>query len=634
RELRERLTQSSYVSGDVQRVMVRIAFDRTDTKRAARLMREVDRLRAGVEAVSPGVRIGVAGGVSVSVVEHDALVRGMTLSGVVTAVLVGLVLVGFLRSLRLVVMAGVTLAVSTTIAFGVAAITVGQLNIATAFLGAIIAGNGINYGILLLARYQEERAREPAVAALASAIHATVRPTLVASLAASVAYGSLALTSFRGFADFALIGGVGMLVCWIGAFVLLPILIVGFDRSSKPPERTPLVGTMLARLFGFRRPALALALAAAVAAASTVIVVRFVADDPLEYDLRRLRSDGAAAHEARRWMTVADQAFGPGLINRSVIAVDDAANVPLLVETLRTLEAGVPAPDRLIGEVRSILDVVPADQAERRAVLDELRDLIDHPLLAHLDDAMLAELRELRPPDGLGEIRPRGLPEELAAPLTELDGSIGRLIAVRPGPGFDEWDGRSSIQFATTLRRVLAVVDDGVAISGSTVIFADLIDVIRRDGPRVTLFAVIGLLLLVPLIVGRDGRALAALAATGLGAVAMVATCALLGIKVNFLDFVALPITLGLGVDYAINLAHRQHVDGGDPLGPLRTSGAAVLVCSLTTVIGYGSLLASQNLAIRDFGLAALIGEITCLLAACVVVPAMLTRRSPRNAHS
>ncbi|MFN0250020.1 MAG: hypothetical protein ACKV2T_24265, partial [Kofleriaceae bacterium] len=42
RELRERLTQSSYVSGDVQRVMVRIAFDRTDTKRAARLMREVD----------------------------------------------------------------------------------------------------------------------------------------------------------------------------------------------------------------------------------------------------------------------------------------------------------------------------------------------------------------------------------------------------------------------------------------------------------------------------------------------------------------------------------------------------------------------------------------------------------------
>ena len=38
----------------------------------------------------------------------------------------------------------------------------------------------------------------------------------------------------------------------------------------------------------------------------------------------------------------------------------------------------------------------------------------------------------------------------------------------------------------------------------------------------------------------------------------MVAVCALLGLKVNFLDFVALPITLGLGIDYAINVAHRH----------------------------------------------------------------------------
>jgi uncharacterized protein len=247
---------------------------------------------------------------------------------------------------------------------------------------------------------------------------------------------------------------------------------------------------------------------------------------------------------------------------------------------------------------------------------------------------MRAELRELRPPKGLGPIDARDLPAELAAPLTELDGSIGRLIAVRPGPGFDEWDGRSSIRFAATLRRAPAIASDDVAVSGSPVIFADLIDVIRRDGPRVTLLAVVGLLILVPLVVGRNRRALAVLAATGLGTVAMVATCALLGLRVNFLDFVALPITLGLGVDYAINLAHRQHADRGDPLGPLRTSGAAVLVCCLTTVIGYASLLASQNLAIRDFGLAALIGEITCLLAACVVVPAMLGRRAPARAHA
>jgi predicted RND superfamily exporter protein len=130
-------------------------------------------------------------------------------------------------------------------------------------------------------------------------------------------------------------------------------------------------------------------------------------------------------------------------------------------------------------------------------------------------------------------------------------------------------------------------------------------------------------------VVGRNRRALAVLAATMSGSLLMVASCALLGLKVNFLDFVALPITLGLGVDYAINVAHR-HDHEADPIRTLRTSGSAVFVCSLTTMIGYGSLLVSDNLAIKGFGTASLIGEITCVLTALVLVPALLALR-PRH---
>ena len=115
----------------------------------------------------------------------------------------------------------------------------------------------------------------------------------------------------------------------------------------------------------------------------------------------------------------------------------------------------------------------------------------------------------------------------------------------------------------------------------------------------------------------------------------MVAICALIGLKVNFLDFVALPITLGLGIDYAINVAHRHEQDElADPIHTLQTSGSAVFLCSLTTIIGYGSLLVSDNLAIRGFGTASLIGEIACVLTALVLVPALLvvtTRRARRT---
>ena len=90
----------------------------------------------------------------------------------------------------------------------------------------------------------------------------------------------------------------------------------------------------------------------------------------------------------------------------------------------------------------------------------------------------------------------------------------------------------------------------------------------------------------------------------------MIACAALLGLKVNFLDFVALPITLGISVDYAVNVvarddgpAERGSSDRSADLGQaLATTGGAVVLCSWTTIVGYGSLLLSANAGIRSFG--------------------------------
>jgi predicted RND superfamily exporter protein len=204
------------------------------------------------------------------------------------------------------------------------------------------------------------------------------------------------------------------------------------------------------------------------------------------------------------------------------------------------------------------------------------------------------------------------------------------LIGVRPAPSLDEWNGKELIRFASAVRRVELGNGRAITTSGSSVVFADLITTIRDDGPRVTGIAILGLVVMVLLVVGRNARALAVLVAVGTGALGLVTACALLGLRVNFLDFVALPITLGLGVDYAINVAERQ-AETSDLIATLRTSGAAVAVCSLTTIIGYGSLLVSDNLAIRGFGLASLIGEVACLLAALIVVPAIVMALARRE---
>ncbi|MBA3540149.1 MAG: MMPL family transporter, partial [Deltaproteobacteria bacterium] len=110
------------------------------------------------------------------------------------------------------------------------------------------------------------------------------------------------------------------------------------------------------------------------------------------------------------------------------------------------------------------------------------------------------------------------------------------------------------------------------------------------------------------------------------GVVLMIAACAAIGLKVHFLDLIALPITIGLGIDYSVNLVARDREDGGrrGPRHLLATTGGAVLLCSYTTTVGYGSLILSSNGGVRAFGIAAILGEITCVAMALLLAPALL----------
>ena len=632
-----KLARSAFVSADerTQVIVIRTPFRATDIERDKRLMRPLDALAAELERTHPGVQIGFAGGAPGTLVEQAALTRGIAISSVVTLVLVALVLLVYLRSVRMLVLLTTNIVLATLVAFGFAAITVGHLNAATAFLGAIIAGNGINYGILLVARFLEERKRAPAPTALAAAIAGTLRPTLVASLGAAIAYAALGATRFRGFADFAWIGGLGMLVCWIASFTLLPALVLRHARARADGVRepSPLFGRVVVRVFGFRRPFVACALAGVLTIGAGIVTYRYATTDPFEYDMTQLRSQADDAKAIHAWLELSDRTFGRGLAGiagQTVIAVERPEDAPLAVTELRTIAQTEP----ILGPVASIADVLPPDQAAKLAVLAELRAQIDDAASV-LEGAERDELLALRPPDDLRALTVADLPPALRAKLTERDGTIGRLIAVKPGVSFDERDGRDLIAFASAIRAV-RVAGKPVATAGASVLFADVLVQIRHDGPLVTAIAIAGLVVMVLLVVGRSRRAYAVLAATAAGTLAMIAACALAGLKINFLDFVALPITLGLGVDYAINLADRA--SSSDPRTALRSTGGTVLVCSITTMIGYASLLVSDNLAIRGFGLASLLGEVTCVIAAFVIVPALIAlpirqgvRRSTSN---
>jgi predicted RND superfamily exporter protein len=53
-------------------------------------------------------------------------------------------------------------------------------------------------------------------------------------------------------------------------------------------------------------------------------------------------------------------------------------------------------------------------------------------------------------------------------------------------------------------------------------------------------------------------------------------------------------------------------------------TGGAVFLCSVTTIVGYATLIIADNLALVSFGKLAILGELTCVAAALFLLPATL----------
>jgi predicted RND superfamily exporter protein len=538
------------------------------------------------------------------------------------------------------------LAVGVAATFATAWAMIGHLNVMTAFLFAIVVGNGINAGLILVARFQEElrahvAAGEPpdASAALTRAIGGALRGTLAATATAGVAYTSLLITDFRGFRQFGAIAGVGMGLTWVTTFTVLPAILFVFARRGwLKPSKPPSLGKLLSHVLPVRHLKLVMGIAAVASLAGLIITIRFISNDPFTHDWRDLQSSTAAINEARaveRRMSEAldTKSLLSGQAYQLAIAVDNRAQVKPLVDKLRADDAKRTPEQRWMRDVRSIDDLLPSQQHEKTELLGEITKLLDDPKLqASLSDQERADLDKVRPtPADLAPVLDKDVPHELAWPFIEKDGTIGRLIVVRGAKRFNSFNVDHRLEFAREVNNL--DLPPSAVVAGEAMVVADIIITMEGDAPNMILFAIAGSILAVFVVLGVRRHGLVTLACGMAGVVVMIAACALVGLKVHFLDLIALPITIGIGIDYAVNIAARDRQDGQKgPQHLLRTIGGTVLLCSFTTSVGYGTLMLSANGGIRAFGEAALLGEIACIAVAIMATPAWLTLLRERDA--
>jgi predicted RND superfamily exporter protein len=621
--------------GRSQLITLAVTFPSSDIGKGRTVMTAVRQIGAALEARHAGVRVEFAGSINISIYEHDSVINGMALAAAITVLLVVLALLLYYRALLPVLCALWATMVGVLFTLGFTYLAIGHLNLLSAFLTAIVVGNGINPGLIVLARYGDEiRAGAEPRAALAPALFGSLHGTLAASLTAAVAYGSLIVTDFRGFRHFGIIGVVGMIACWLAAYTVLPVTLTWLARRRIRMRRPPAIGELLERLAP-RRTGVVLAFGAAITVVAIVITTVFLVEDPFQKDWRDLQSDGAEIRAQREVDARMNERFTKtselkGHSYKLAIAVSQRDQVRAAVARLRALEAARPKGQELFVDIKSIDDLVPPDQEAKLVVLAEIRTLFDDPAIAQLDEDERSRLLQLRPPDDVRPITERDVPDELLRLFVEQDGSVGRLIYVKGAPRFQTWNVDDRVAFAAEVRKLQ--LPEGVVIGGEPLVIADIVASMEHDAPLMIVVALAGSILAVWLVIGLRRHGAITLVCGFAGVVVMIAACAVAGLRVHFLDLIALPITIGIGIDYAVNLVSRDREDpDGGARNLLRTTGAAVLLCSFTTTVGYGSLILSSNGGVRAFGTAAILGELSCIVMALVLAPALLARSRHRT---
>ncbi len=589
-----------------------------------------DRVQADLSALhpdsyAPGMRVGFTGDIAINVEETSALVTDLSLSSILVILFVIGAIVFYYQWWKSVLVLLPPLLLATVFAFALASLPpfrVDELNSNTAFLGSIIVGNGINFGIVLFARYAEARrlgidVRE----SLVLAVWGSRTGTLSAALAAGVSYASLALTDFRGFRQFGFIGGVGMLLSWLLAFLLMPPLAAWVDRGPVPPKQSAIMNGIAAWTCRNRKPVV---LAACALAALSVWEVRSFGPDQVETDFSKLRRADTWRTGEGYWGRRMDALLNT-YVTPTVVLADDAAQAEAIGRRLKAQEKEPPL-DSMVASVRTLDDVVPGGQPPKMEMAAQIQDDLTPRVRASLsaDQRKLVERWF-----GAAPLTPIGadtVPDTLMAGLRERDGTVGKTVLVYPRPGRALWLGPRLIDFVSRLRATAASVPGRAArVAGSLALSADILDSLRRDGMLASAVAFFGVVVVVIALLRRSRTTMLVAGSLLLGVLWLTAAMMLLRIKVNFANFIAFPITFGIGVDYSVNVASRWTLDRGHSMADaVRTTGGAVTLCSMTTVIGYSSLLLAENRALFYFGLLAVLGEISCLSTAVVVMPAFV----------
>lgn len=618
-----------------------------------------------------GVTVGLTG---TPVLEHEEMVtskRDITLATAITVVLtVCLLLVAF-RGIINTIAAVLSLLVAICLSFGFATLSVGHLNILSSVFAVMLIGIGIEYGIQVILRMQEELARgADRLEALRLALAKNGWSIAMAAATVAAAFITFAFTDFKGIAELGIIAAGGVAICVAVTFTVLPALLVIFPTRIPKVRPAPATERLWQKvLFGSPRIVLAVALVLSLACLWPLSCSEF------DYNLMNLQAKGLeSVRYAYKLMRSKENAGYFAVVTADTAS--EAAEKARRLEKLPTVDhvvwAGSFVPEdqpeklRLLATAARQLDGIKAAPYEEDLRLMELPTVFENfrnsvarlktelireqrpeaaqvgAFLANLD-RFFASLQKEKDRNAVGMLKQfqggmfAELPQRIAMlrqslsakPVHAADvprelmqrfvGKSGKYL-LQVAPKHEIFARRPLKRFLDDVRSVDA------AATGEPVMVYESMTVLRdayRNAFIYAMVAIAGILLLA----FRSVRfALIGMVPLVAGLLFMVAGMRLFGISFNSANVIVLPLVLGIAVDSGIYLINRYRREDETPRQVvLSSTGLGVFLNTLTIMASFGALMVARHQGVFSIGAVMCLGMVACQVAFIVVLPAVLS---------
>ena len=173
----------------------------------------------------------------------------------------------------------------------------------------------------------------------------------------------------------------------------------------------------------------------------------------------------------------------------------------------------------------------------------------------------------------------------------------------------------------------------GVLVSGWEFLGPTIFEMVMRELPLV--ITPIAALVVVSLWLAfrKWTDVLLSVTTLAFSAVALQAIMDLVGWRWNLMNLMALPLLLGMGVDYSIHIQLALRRYNGDLAAVRKSVGRALLLAGTTTVVGFGSLSFSLNAGMASLGKVCALGIALALVTAVYLLPVWWRAAHRRSEH-